>query len=79
MGRPFFVLPPYTSLLVTPLHAAHAALGGKLVDFAGWEMPLDYGSILEEARTVRAGAGLFDVSHTQNQAKHLYYQCFSCI
>ena len=63
MGRPFFVLPPSTSLFVTPLHAAHAALGAKLVDFAGWEMPLDYGSILKEARTVRAGAGLFDVSH----------------
>lgn len=50
-------------LLHTPLRAAHAALGAKLVPFAGWEMPLDYGSILEESRAVRSGAGLFDVSH----------------
>ncbi len=50
-------------LLHTPLRDAHAALGAKLVPFAGWEMPLDYGSILEESRAVRSGAGLFDVSH----------------
>lgn len=50
-------------LLRTPLRDAHAALGAKLVPFAGWEMPLDYGSILEESRAVRTGAGLFDVSH----------------
>lgn len=50
-------------LLHTPLRAAHAALGAKLVPFAGWEMPLDYGSILEESRAVRTGAGVFDVSH----------------
>lgn len=50
-------------MLKTPLHGAHAALGAKLVPFAGWEMPLDYGSILEESRAVRTNAGLFDVSH----------------
>ncbi|KAA3607242.1 MAG: glycine cleavage system aminomethyltransferase GcvT [Planctomycetota bacterium] len=47
----------------TSLHAAHQAAGAKLVPFAGWEMPLDYGSILEESRTVRQACGLFDVSH----------------
>lgn len=55
--------PSTAPLLRTPLHGAHAALGAKLVPFAGWEMPLDYGSILEESRAVRQGAGLFDVSH----------------
>lgn len=47
----------------TALHGAHAAAGAKLVPFAGWEMPLDYGSILNEAKAVRRAAGLFDVSH----------------
>jgi len=47
----------------TPLDARHRALGAKMVPFAGWEMPLDYGSILGESRAVRQGAGLFDVSH----------------
>jgi len=52
-----------TALLATPLRDAHQRAGAKLVPFAGWEMPLDYGSILEESRTVRNAAGLFDVSH----------------
>jgi len=47
----------------TPLAARHRELGAKMVPFAGWEMPLDYGSILGESRAVREGAGLFDVSH----------------
>jgi len=51
------------SLLRTPLFDAHQALGGKLVPFAGWEMPLDYGSILGESKAVREKAGVFDVSH----------------
>jgi glycine cleavage system T protein (aminomethyltransferase) len=51
------------SLLRTPLHSAHQALGAKIVPFAGWEMPLDYGSILGESRAVRSTAGVFDVSH----------------
>lgn len=55
--------PSTSPLLHTPLHDAHAALGAKLVPFAGWEMPLDYGSILDESRTVRTAAGIFDVSH----------------
>lgn len=47
----------------TPLYAEHVAAGGKMVDFAGWEMPLHYGSQLEEHHAVRQGAGMFDVSH----------------
>ncbi len=47
----------------TPLYENHRAAGAKLVDFAGWEMPLHYGSQLEEHRAVRTAAGQFDVSH----------------
>jgi aminomethyltransferase len=47
----------------TPLRDFHAAHGGRLVDFAGWEMPVQYKSILEEHKAVRRAAGLFDVSH----------------
>ena len=52
-----------SSLQRTPLYAFHAAHGGRLVDFAGWEMPVQYRSILEEHKAVRRTAGLFDVSH----------------
>ncbi|NBB91534.1 MAG: glycine cleavage system aminomethyltransferase GcvT [Gammaproteobacteria bacterium] len=47
----------------TPLHAAHLDAGGKMVDFAGWELPIHYGSQLEEHQAVRESAGMFDVSH----------------
>jgi aminomethyltransferase len=47
----------------TPLHSAHRAAGAKLVDFAGWEMPLHYGSQIEEHHAVRRDAGMFDTSH----------------
>jgi aminomethyltransferase len=47
----------------SPLHAFHLAHGARMVPFAGWEMPVQYGSILEEHRAVRGRAGLFDVSH----------------
>lgn len=47
----------------TPLHAAHLASGAKMVDFHGWEMPLHYGSQLNEHHQVRRDAGMFDVSH----------------
>ena len=47
----------------TPLFAAHLALNARMVDFCGWEMPLHYGSQLEEHRAVRTDAGVFDVSH----------------
>lgn len=47
----------------TPLRDFHVAHGARLVEFAGWEMPVQYRSILEEHRAVRGAAGLFDVSH----------------
>ena len=47
----------------SPLREVHVELGGKLVPFAGWEMPVRYGSILEEHQAVRQGAGVFDISH----------------
>ncbi|MBE83817.1 glycine cleavage system aminomethyltransferase GcvT [bacterium] len=47
----------------TPLYEAHLALGGRMVPFASWEMPVQYSSIKSEHRAVRTEAGLFDVSH----------------
>ena len=47
----------------TPLTETHRALGAKLVDFAGFEMPLTYGGLKEEHHAVREAAGMFDVSH----------------
>ncbi len=47
----------------TALNPIHKQLGAKMVDFGGWEMPLDYGGIVREHLAVRTGAGLFDVSH----------------
>src|SRR4051812_21692506 len=47
----------------TPLYDAHRKLGGKLVDFAGWEMPVQYSGVIAEHEAVRTAAGLFDVSH----------------
>lgn len=47
----------------TPLHQFHVDAGAKMVDFAGWEMPLIYRSVFEEHRQVRTSAGMFDVSH----------------
>jgi aminomethyltransferase len=49
----------------TPLNAAHRAAGAKMVDFGGWEMPLHYGSQLDEHLAVRSDCGMFDVSHMQ--------------
>jgi aminomethyltransferase len=60
-GRRF--LAGMSELKRTPLRDFHAAHGGRLVDFAGWEMPVQYRSILEEHKAVRRAAGLFDVSH----------------
>jgi aminomethyltransferase len=54
---------PTTSLKRTPLYDQHVALGARLVEFGGWEMPVQYAGILEEHRAVRERAGLFDVSH----------------
>jgi aminomethyltransferase len=47
----------------TPLYAAHQRLGGKLIEFGGWEMPMQYTSITDEHLAVRKAAGLFDISH----------------
>ncbi|MES1928169.1 glycine cleavage system aminomethyltransferase T [Salinisphaera dokdonensis CL-ES53] len=47
----------------TPLYDAHVADNAKLVDFAGWDMPIDYGSQIAEHKAVRESAGMFDVSH----------------
>lgn len=47
----------------TPLIAQHRAAGAKLVDYAGWEMPLQYTGVVDEYHAVRSKAGLFDVSH----------------
>lgn len=47
----------------TPLNAAHRKLGAKMVDFAGWDMPVQYAGVIAEHEAVRNAAGLFDVSH----------------
>jgi len=47
----------------TPLYQQHIAMGAKVVDFGGWDMPLHYGSQIEEHHQVRRDAGMFDVSH----------------
>jgi len=51
------------TLAQTPLHDWHVAHGARLVDFAGWSMPVQYGSIVAEHQATRTRAGLFDVSH----------------
>jgi len=47
----------------TVLNATHRALGARMVDFGGWDMPINYGSQIEEHHAVRQDAGMFDVSH----------------
>jgi aminomethyltransferase len=47
----------------TPLYGRHAESGGRLVPFAGWEMPVQYAGVIDEVRAVRTAAGVFDVSH----------------
>ena len=47
----------------TPLYRIHVAAGARMVDFGGWDMPVNYGSQLEEHHAVRRDAGMFDVSH----------------
>ena len=60
----------------TPLFDAHVASGARMVDFGGWEMPINYGSQIEEHHQVRQAAGMFDVSHMTvvdingSQSKH---------
>jgi aminomethyltransferase len=52
-----------SELKQTPLNAVHHQLGAKMVDFGGWDMPVNYGSQIEEHHAVRSDAGMFDVSH----------------
>jgi aminomethyltransferase len=52
-----------TALLFTPLHHWHVIHGARLVDFAGWQMPVQYKSIVEEHHATRTASGVFDVSH----------------
>jgi len=47
----------------TPLYEVHKALGARIVDFAGWEMPVQYAGLIEEHKAVRSSCGIFDVSH----------------
>jgi aminomethyltransferase len=54
---------PAGELRRTALHGTHQALGARLVPFAGYEMPVQYTSIIEEHRAVREAVGLFDLSH----------------
>lgn len=61
--RPRVTQQNHSHLRQTPFHAFHHEHGAQLVDFAGWAMPLRYGSVIEEHRRVRTSAGLFDVSH----------------
>jgi glycine cleavage system aminomethyltransferase T len=49
----------------TPLNEQHRAAGARMVDFGGWDMPVNYGSQIEEHHAVRRDAGMFDVSHMQ--------------
>ena len=54
---------PELELKKTPLNAVEKELGGKMVDFGGWELPVQYSGILDEHEAVRTDVGLFDVSH----------------
>lgn len=54
---------PITTPQKTPLYDVHVALGGRMVDFAGYVMPVQYSGVIDEHRAVRHAAGLFDVSH----------------
>src|SRR5271170_4852073 len=51
------------TLQKTALFAAHQKLGARLVDFGGWNMPVQYSGIIEEHKAVREAAGVFDISH----------------
>jgi aminomethyltransferase len=52
-----------SALKITPLNSIHRALGAKMVDFGGWDMPVQYTGIIDEHHAVRRAVGLFDVSH----------------
>src|SRR5437879_576947 len=52
-----------TALRKTPLNAKHRASGARMMEFGGWDMPVEYSGITDEHMAVRTAAGLFDVSH----------------
>ena len=52
-----------SALKATPLNAVHRGLGARMVDFGGWDMPVQYSGIIQEHQAVRTAVGLFDVSH----------------
>jgi len=56
-------MPAVPSLRATPLNSLHRAFGAKMVDFGGWDMPVQYSGIIDEHNTVRHAVGVFDVSH----------------
>jgi aminomethyltransferase len=72
-----------TELVRSPLHDRHVALGAKLAEFGGWEMPIQYGGVVEEHLAVRSAVGVFDVSHLGNAevrgpgAKDFVNTCFT--
>jgi aminomethyltransferase len=61
--RLFYFLKANMTLKTTPLNAAHRAMGAKMVDFGGWDMPVNYGSQIDEHHQVRNDCGMFDVCH----------------
>ncbi len=56
-------MPEASPLRVTPLNSVHRSLGAKMVDFGGWDMPVQYSGIIDEHNAVRNAVGIFDVSH----------------
>jgi len=75
--------PVVTGLRPSPLHDRHVALGAKLAEFGGWEMPISYRGVVEEHTAVRTAVGVFDVSHLGNvvvrgpRAKDFVNSCFT--
>ena len=59
-----------TGFLRTPLYSTHISLGARMMEFYGWEMPVEYSGIIEEHKAVRGSAGLFDVSHMNKLKVH---------
>ena len=57
------MIQPAASLKATPLNSVHRRMKAKMVDFGGWDMPVQYSGILDEHNAVRTSVGLFDVSH----------------
>jgi aminomethyltransferase len=67
----------------TVLNDTHRALGAKMVDFGGWDMPIHYGSQIDEHHLVRRDAGMFDVSHMTvvdlHRARARASSCATCV